>query len=67
MAGYGAITHGSAIYARSMGVDINLGWGLVLFAFGLVMFLLGRRAQIRMAREIEKQSFKLPGAKSKHG
>ena len=67
MAGYGAITHGSAIYARSMGVDINLGWGLVLFAFGLVMFLLGRRAQMRMAREIEKQSFKLPGAKSKHG
>ena len=67
MAGYGAITYGSAIYARSMGIDVNLVWGLVLFAFGLGMFLLGRRKQKRMAEEIEKHSFKLPGAKSKHG
>lgn len=26
-----------AIYARSLGVNVNLWWGLVLLAFGLVM------------------------------
>jgi hypothetical protein len=39
---YGSITHGSAIYARSAGMDINLVWGIVMFVFGLAMFLLGR-------------------------
>jgi hypothetical protein len=32
-----------AIYARSLGVNINLWWGLVLLVFGVVMFVLGRR------------------------
>jgi hypothetical protein len=40
---YGLVTRNSAIYERSMGVNLNLGWGLVLFLFGLVMFLVGRR------------------------
>jgi len=28
---------GTAIYERSLGVNVNLWWGLVLLAFGLVM------------------------------
>jgi hypothetical protein len=32
-----------AIYKRSLDININLWWGLVLLAFGLVMFWLGRR------------------------
>ncbi len=39
---YGLVTRGSAIYARSAGMDINLIWGLVMLVFGLGMFLLGR-------------------------
>lgn len=39
---YGILTHGSAIYARSAGLDINLIWGLVMLVFGLSMFLMGR-------------------------
>jgi MFS family permease len=39
---YGLVTHGSAIYARSAGIDINLIWGLVMLVFGLAMFLTGR-------------------------
>jgi hypothetical protein len=39
---YGVVTRGSAIYARSAGMDINLIWGLVMLAFGLTMFLTGR-------------------------
>jgi hypothetical protein len=26
-----------------MGVNLNLGWGLIMFVFGLVMFFVGRR------------------------
>ena len=33
-----------AIYERSLGVNVNLWWGLVLLAFGATMLLLSRRA-----------------------
>jgi len=36
-------------YAQSLGINVNLWWGLVLLAFGLTMFLLGRRSQKRLA------------------
>jgi hypothetical protein len=29
---------------------VNLWWGLVLFVFGLTMFLLGRSSQKRLAK-----------------
>jgi len=40
---YGLFTRHSAIYERSMGVNLNLTWGLIMFIFGLIMFLVGRR------------------------
>jgi hypothetical protein len=43
MTGYGFVTRHSAIYARSLDVNLNLGWGLVMFLFGLVMYLVGQR------------------------
>jgi len=43
MAVYGLFTWHSAIYERSMGVNLNLGWGLMMAAFGAVMFFFGRR------------------------
>ncbi len=44
MALYGLITRGNqALYERSMGVNLNLTWGAIMFVFGLVMFLVGRR------------------------
>jgi hypothetical protein len=44
MAVFGLFTHGDAmLYERSLGVDLNLTWGAVMFLFGLVMFLVGRR------------------------
>jgi len=33
-----------AIYARSLGVNVNLWWGLVLVAFGAVMLVFALRA-----------------------
>lgn len=41
---YGAVTHGdAALYARSLGIDMNLGWGIVMLVFGAIMFFAGRR------------------------
>jgi hypothetical protein len=41
---YGFFTRSSAaIYEKSMGINLNLTWGLIMFFFGLIMFLVGRR------------------------
>jgi multisubunit Na+/H+ antiporter MnhG subunit len=41
---YGFVTRNAAdIYQKSMGVNLNLTWGLIMFVFGLVMFYMGRR------------------------
>lgn len=46
---YGAVTGSDAeLYKRSLGMNINLGWGLLLLAFGLLMLLsakIGSNAQ----------------------
>jgi hypothetical protein len=39
---FGALSD-RVIYSRSLGINVNLIWGLVLLAFGVVMLLLGRR------------------------
>ncbi len=38
---YGLFTRGSAIYEKSLYMDVNLIWGVVLLLFGLAMLLLG--------------------------
>ena len=43
LTGYGLLTRGSEIYARSGGYNINLDWGFVLLVFGGVMLWLGRK------------------------
>jgi hypothetical protein len=41
---YGLATGGrEQMYARALGFNVNLWWGLVMLAFGLVMLALGRR------------------------
>jgi hypothetical protein len=32
-----------AIYQRSIGLNVNLGWGALLLIFGIIMVILGRR------------------------
>jgi hypothetical protein len=46
----------SAIYARSLGINVNLWWGLVLFAFGLVMLVFALRARGARHRSREAAS-----------
>jgi hypothetical protein len=43
LTGYG-IFGPSAIYQRSLGINVNLGWGVVLLIFGLIMTFLGRHS-----------------------
>jgi hypothetical protein len=56
-----------AMYARSLGVNVNLSWGIVMFIFGMVMLYLGRRgtsamrsaessAEGRLIEELERES-----------
>ena len=40
---WGIVTRHSDIYAKSMDVNINLVWGVLMLVFGLAMFLIGRR------------------------
>jgi multisubunit Na+/H+ antiporter MnhG subunit len=41
---YGFFTRHSDIYTKSsMGINLNLTWGLVMFIFGAIMFFVGRR------------------------
>jgi uncharacterized membrane protein HdeD (DUF308 family) len=44
---FGLITINSPIYSRSLDMNINLGWGIVLLIFGLLMVFFARRAKGR--------------------
>ncbi len=46
LAGFGIVTHFTSpgLYARSLDINVNLWWGLVMLAFGAGMFHFGRRA-----------------------
>jgi len=44
---YGLCTWGGDQYEASLGININLWWGLVLLAFGLAMLGLARWAAAR--------------------
>jgi hypothetical protein len=42
---YGLITGSNKeLYQRSLDININLWWGLVLLVFGAIMFIAARRA-----------------------
>ena len=43
---FGLLTGGDArLYERSLMININLWWGIVMLIFGLVMLLMGRRSR----------------------
>jgi hypothetical protein len=44
LVGFGAFGD-KEIYRRSLGLNVNLDWGLVLLVFGLIMLILGRRSR----------------------
>jgi hypothetical protein len=55
LAAFGLSTRSNpAVYERSLGIDINLWWGVVLLLFGLTMLILGRRGQARLEKQAKK-------------
>jgi multisubunit Na+/H+ antiporter MnhG subunit len=48
LAGFGFFSD-PAIYQRSLGIDVNLWWGLALLLFGTVMLFFGWRGAGRRA------------------
>jgi hypothetical protein len=55
------------LYARSLGIDANLWWGVVLLVFGIVMLTLGRRGQVRLLKENEQNTHEEePGPRRGH-
>lgn len=49
---FGILTRDNVeLYARSLGINANFWWGLVMLAFGLTMYITGMRRQ----RQLEKE------------
>jgi hypothetical protein len=44
-----------AIYQRSLGINVNLIWGVVLVAFGVIMLLLGKRGAVAIRHRARSQ------------
>ena len=42
LTGFGLMT-GDAVYTRSLGHNVNLGWGIVVLLFGILFLFLGRK------------------------
>ncbi len=49
---FGLLSSGSALQ-HALGINVNLWWGIVMFVFGALMFIFGRRgnATTRLAEE----------------
>ena len=48
---FGIATRGNLeMYSRSLGLNVNMWWGIVLLIFGQIMFQLGRASQARLAK-----------------
>ena len=46
LAGFGLLSD-KQLYERSLGIDVNFWWGVVMLLFGVVMAVLGRRSHRR--------------------
>ncbi len=56
LAAFGLATRNNpAVYEKSLEIDANLWWGLVLLAFGVVVLLLGRSGQMKMEKEASRK------------
>jgi hypothetical protein len=54
LAGYGVLGD-KAIYERSLGINVNLWWGLALLVFGAAMLFLARRSRFDGQEQIRGQ------------
>ena len=48
LAGFGLVSNPRIYQEHSLGINVNLGWGVVLLLFGVTMLLLAVRARRRV-------------------
>ena len=49
---FGVATRSNAdVYAKSLGIDANFWWGLVLLVFGIAALVMGRRGQAKLEKK----------------
>jgi hypothetical protein len=53
LTGYGAIAD-KAIFARSLGINVDLIWGVALLVFGIVFVVAGRRGSTTVASDRQR-------------
>jgi hypothetical protein len=51
LAGFGLVSDARIYAEHSLGINVNLGWGIVLLVFGLVMLALALRGRRRARRQ----------------
>ncbi|MDB6067710.1 MAG: hypothetical protein JWR26_3918 [Pedosphaera sp.] len=51
---YGLATNGSDVYKRSLDININIEWGLVMLLFGVAMLWMAWRSRKRAAEELKQ-------------
>ena len=51
LAGFGLVSDHAIYEARSLGINVDLGWGVVLLGFGAVMLAFALRARRRGRRQ----------------
>jgi hypothetical protein len=62
MAIYGMMTGGdTAMYQRSLGLNINLIWGAVMIVFGIIMLVMGRMGSSPAASLADPEPISAPG------
>jgi membrane-bound ClpP family serine protease len=51
---YGLFTNGDPMYARSLGINVNIWWGLAQLVFGVLMLFFGMRSKPRQPATEDK-------------
>jgi hypothetical protein len=51
---YGLATNGSDVYKRSLDININIAWGLVMLLFGVAMLWMAWRSRKRAAEDLKR-------------
>lgn len=52
---YGLVTGSSDVYQRSLNINVNLYWGLILVVFGAVMLLMAWRGSQNEKQEAQSK------------
>ena len=44
LTGYGLMTNGATMYDKSLGINVNTAWGILMLCFGIITLFFAKRA-----------------------